>query len=480
MGSLCEDLWVEILGRLSSEKDLVPCMSVSKLWHRIASDLWVRRFWAQSPPLGVYFRTIQNHSSPFMLTMVDKVPSYLPSINYISLYNYHNMDDNLESTSGYHLCTLFNGLSCLFECYKRGWQFYRHYKHDHDDHDDQYLHGCNGLLLLLKSGTYQFCVCNPITTQQIPVPKACVHQNHEHFCAALAFDPSESPQHYRVVRIDYSESVSSTSNSVMFDIFSSKYGQWVRHRLQLDPGFTEGFEKVKLCRQFFYLRGKLYSLAMSWKILCIDLKTVEASALELPVPEANKTGAMGCLGVSMDLLCYIKRMPSSKFHDLVVWYYDDRCESSEWTRRYNVSCGLLGYGIKYQGYDYDDTVEPYAISPSSDVLFFGTPNLISCYHLKSKKYKPVCHLSPSKIVPDYFWVLRACFVPFYQLGNKAVVPEVKGIEILTAEAQCEEEKDVDKVEVINVKLCDRHKKPLPPLIYPSEITEMYLEFECPM
>lgn len=55
----------------------------------------------------------------------------------------------------------------------------------------------------------------------------------------------------------------------------------------------------------------------------------------------------------------------------------------------------------------------------------------------------------------------------------------EGIKILTAEATCEEKKDDDKVEVINIKLCHHRKKPLPQLIYPSEINKIHLEFNRP-
>ena len=295
------------------------------------------------------------------------------------------MDDNLKYTRvfGGHFGYMesYASKKHLWQLFDRQWSKTGRHPFEYTDRDE-YLNGCNGLLLFLKSTTYQFYVFNPITRQQVPIPKPTVHQNHDqHFCAALAFDPSESPHHYRVVRIDFSES---TSNSSLLDIFSSEYGHWVRHRLQLDPGFIEGFEKFKLSRQFVYLRGKLYSIAISWKLLCIDLDTVEACALELPVPEADKTGAMGCLGVSMDLLCYIKRMQdrAENIHNLVVWYV---------------------------GYAYDDRLEPYAISPSSDLLFFGTPNLICCYHLESRKIKFVfATLQVSKIdTPACFLTLRA-------------------------------------------------------------------------
>ncbi|PRQ47730.1 putative F-box domain-containing protein [Rosa chinensis] len=423
MGNLCENLWIEILGRLTSEKDLVPCMSVSKLWHRITSDLWVGKFWAQSPPLGLFLRTAAN-------TTVGNLKYHC--MNYISLYNYHDIEDNLESTrvfvfgQPYYDIEDYRDQKMILQTFGREWHYPGYYDDDEDDgvldddykpaDRDQYLNGCNGLLLLLKSATHQFYVCNPITRQQVAIPKARVHKNHDdqHFCAALAFDPSESPHHYRIVRIDFSpEPASSASDSSsLIDIFSSEYGQWIRHRLQLDSSLTDGLKECKLCRQFFYLRGKLYSITMSWNLLCIDLKTVEASALELPIPVADRTGAMGCLGVSRDLLCYMKRMPdkSSRFHNLVVWSY----EKGEWIPRYSVSCHLLGEGILDDlGYDYYDTMEPYAISPSSDLLFFGTPTLIYCIHLKSENMKFVGETSCKIDTPACFLTLRACFVPFH-------------------------------------------------------------------
>ncbi|XP_040369680.1 uncharacterized protein LOC121051411 [Rosa chinensis] len=475
MGDLCEDLWVEILGRLSSEKDLVPCMSVSKLWHRITSGLWVQRFWAQSPPLGLFFRTATTST-----TTVDKV---LHRMNYISLYNYHAMEDNLESTR-----------SCGGQFYdeesyrtkKSHWQYFdrQWYKPGataESTDRDEYLNGCNGLVLLMKSATYQFYVCNPITRQQVAIPKACVHQNHDnqHFCAALAFDPSESAHHFRVVRIDYS-----ASYSAVLDIFLTEYGLWVRHWLQIDPGFTEGFKSSKLCRHFVYLRGRLYSIALSWNLLCIDLNTVAASALELPVPEDEKTGAMGCLGVSMNSLCYMKRMldNSKDFHNLAVWYNVE--ESGEWILRYSVSCRLLGYGFQSRGYDYDDSMEPCAISPTSDLLFYGNPNLICCIHLKSEKMKFVCETISKIDPPASFLTLRACFVPFYTQLNKRndvstpLATACERTEILSVEVPYGKQEDGESVEVINVKLYDSlQKKPSPSLVYPSEIMGMHLKLE---
>ncbi|KAL6125497.1 hypothetical protein ACLB2K_073554 [Fragaria x ananassa] len=443
MEDLGENLWNEILSRLSLEKDLVPCMSVSKLWHRIASGLWVQKFWVQFPPLGLFFRCATTTTTY--------------RTNYISLYNYHRMKDNLEKTRVcvgvfypyYHDTESYRDRKFLWQLSDREWVKPLPTAQPITDRDE-YLNGCNGLILMLKSATHEFYVCNPIPGQQVAIPKPRVHQNQDHqqFCAALAFDPSESPHYYRVVRLDCSQE--SSSGSALMDIFSSEYRQ--------------------LC-----------SISMSWKLLCIDLDAVEARALELPLPEADRTiGTMGCLGVSMDLLYYMKRMPdnSSPFDRESIVYEKDTV----------FRVFFLGSQMYYLGYDYEDVFEPYAISPSSDLLFYGTPNLICCYHLKSTKIKFVCETIPKAKMdtPACFLTLRACFVPFhtrlYKRNVDVSTPLATGFKdakLLTVEVvQPGKQEDSEPVDVINVSLYDtlrRKHLPLPPLVYPSEFTEMHIE-----
>ncbi|CAN6575739.1 unnamed protein product [Malus baccata var. baccata] len=315
------------------------------------------------------------------------------------------------------------------------------------------------------------------------------------FCAALAYDPVES-DHYRVVRIDYFHSQQQTTSittTTSIDIFSSHSRQWVRHGLRLDPAFVEGFKRFKLCRKFFYLRGVLYSLATSGKLLCIDLNTVEARAFQLPPrpvleeedhDDDDKT-MVGCLlGVSMDLVCYVNRDASDNFY---FWSYDDRpgCESGDrWTLRYSVYGMALRMKVffasdgKYN--QRHDTLVPFAISPNSHVLFFGTRKLIFRYDLESRrKLKLLQETRLNIAVPGYHFscfMLRACLMPFYGLDHaqKSVgspfpaAQEVsKGAKILSEEiaCQCDTEKDswighVDSYFVYK----DRR-----PFLYPSEM-----------
>lgn len=204
------------------------------------------------------------------------------------------------------------------------------------------------------------------------------------------------------------------------DIFSSQSGEWIRHGLQLDPMFIEGFKSSKVCSRFVYLRGVLFSLASSGKLLCIDLNTIKARAFELPhVPEDddNHDVTMACLGVSTDLVCYVKRDRSNNFR---FWSYYDRCESvDQWTLRHTLSGERLEWRFPRDG---TPVFKPHAISPYSHELFFGTSKRILSYNFESRRLKLV-HQTEHKIAPpgSHFpsFTLRACLI---SLGERNAGP----------------------------------------------------------
>ncbi|RXH81260.1 hypothetical protein DVH24_005174 [Malus domestica] len=361
----CEDSLFDVLCRLS-QRDLVKCKMVSKSWqwHRIISRVWLRMFWPRSPTVGLFYRTIHSCGMYQLLSLV-------------YLYDYPFFKSPESSSPlvdwGGELCR---------------WQ--------RRDFSDNLRDSCNGLLLLFNPTTYQFCVSNPITKQHASIPLPVVEAEEADFCAALAYDPVES-DHYRVVRIDYFHSQqqpTSITTTTPMDIFS---------------------------------------LAISGKLLCIDLNTVEARAFQLPPcpvheekdhDDDDKT-MMGCLGVSMDLVCYVNRDASDNFY---FWSYDDRpgCESGDrWTLRYSV-CGMtlrmkvfFASDVKYN--QHHDTLVPFAISPNSHVLFFGTRRLIFRYDLESRRKLKLLHKTQLDIaVSGYhfpFFTLRACLMPFYGLDH---------------------------------------------------------------
>ncbi|CAL9016387.1 unnamed protein product [Prunus brigantina] len=122
---------------------------------------------------------------------------------------------------------------------------------------------------------------------------------------------------------------------------------------------------------------------------------------------------MGCLGVSMDLVCYVKGDSSNAFR---FWSYDDRCD--QWTLRFTLCRKISTYrcmAITFR------RLKPYAISPNSHEFFFGTPILICSYDFKSEMVTFVhepksCEIAP----PDYhlpFFALRACLI---SLGERNV------------------------------------------------------------
>ncbi|KAM1807081.1 hypothetical protein ACFX11_030139 [Malus domestica] len=416
---MCEDLWFEILCRLP-QLDLVRFKMVSKSWHRIISQVWLRKFWLQSPVLGIYYLTLGHSEDEYHL-----IP---PLINYASVV---------------HFC---HSQTCMTS--------------------DRYLDCCNGLLLLFNPCTHQFCVSNPITRQHVSIPvvsSAAEHDGRNLFCAALAYDPIES-NHYRVVRIDFSQQPASSTpspTSLDMDIFSSQYRQWVRHGLQLDPIFIEGFKSFKLCRHFVYLRGVLYSLANSRKLLCIDLNSIKACALELPYVAEDADDHMGammaCLGVSMGKVCYVRRESSGTFR---FWSYDDQqCKSVDrWSLKYSVMSRRIldlisrkDINLGYLGFARPVFI-PCAISPNSNVVFFGAQDfihpeyqeyqnrVISCYDFQRRKLKIVDISCLRSVVPPdqqrAGFTLRANLTSLYGLDgprNAFSTPLPKGAEVLSAE-----------------------------------------------
>ncbi|KAM1529331.1 hypothetical protein ACFX1Z_018549 [Malus domestica] len=434
---MCDDLWFHILSRLS-QLDLMKCKIVAKSWHRIISDVWLRRFWSQSPIIGLYYRTLWPADDD----------TYL-QLNYVCLHHNYN-----------YWTTFWN--NDILEPDKLVVTQVR-------DVSDSYLDCCNGLILFFNLRTCQFCVFNPITKQHVSVPIACAHER-EHFCAALAFDPLES-NHYRIVRIDYSPQSKSSGCPVptptptltlMMDIFSSQSGQWARRGLQLDPNFVDGFKTSKVCRHFVYLRGVLYGLASSQKVLCIDLNTVKARAFELPrvLGDDDKTGAtMGCLGVSKDLVCYVTCDSSKTFR---FWSYNDRRESGDqWTLKYSAVWNGWVWGSDTMLIPSADIVlKPYAISPNAHVIFYGTSELIFSWDLESHKGELFDEPMIGKIAPPGydlpFFTQRAFLIPFYSLGERNIAGStplsgsfLKGAQILSAEAlPCECDK-LDSVQVVS-------------------------------
>ncbi|TQE03771.1 hypothetical protein C1H46_010578 [Malus baccata] len=342
---------------------------------------------------------------------------------------------------------------------------------------DHYLDCCNGLLLLFNPCTGQFCVSNPITRQHVSIPvvsSAAEHDGRNLFCAALAYDPIES-NHYRVVRIDFSQQPASSTPSptaLDMDIFSSQYRQWVRHGLQLDPIFIEGFKSFKLCRQFVYLRGVLYSLANSGKLLSVDLNSIKACALELPCVAEDTDDHMGammaCLGVSMGKVCYVRRESSGTFR---FWAYDDQqCESVDrWNLKYSVMSqrilDLVSRKELHLGL-FRPVFIPIAISPNSNVVFFGPQDfycpkyrvfcgaqdfycpkyqeyqnrVISCYDFQRRKLEIVDISCLRTVVPPdqqrAGFTLRANLTSLYGLDgarNAFSTPLQKGAKVLSAE-----------------------------------------------
>ncbi|XP_060668046.1 uncharacterized protein LOC107412490 isoform X1 [Ziziphus jujuba] len=424
MENLREDLLVEILVR-TSEKDLVRCKCVCKLWHRIISkeaNLLLRRFWPNSPISGIYFRTLLL---PKRSQFTRPCCSRSERLSYIDfLIQFSDVTDiNFVSLAP----------ETEPERIQPSWIL---------------IDYCNGLELLFDSSFWQYVVFNPTTKQQSYIPKAFEHSKKFHFLVALAFDPIES-LHYRVVRMSDAKPIGKYEQigpnaSLVLDVFSSETGHWVRHRLQLGTIFTRN--SVLFWRHFTYIRGVLYWMVSSSNILCIDFNNLAKTPTRLlHVPyrekavlsrvnnsesEVNSADMckIGCLGVSMNHLYHCRRI--SKLGAFCVWFYVDDGNSNgpgEWVLKFSVSYRYLQDIIfDYLSLRRKIWIEPIAVSPTADVLFIGTKDWILSYHFESKKLQLVYGGAPNRGVDCYFFPLSmlrkcTCLVQFYKLGEGTAV-----------------------------------------------------------
>ncbi|PON39735.1 F-box domain containing protein [Trema orientale] len=433
MENVSEDLLVDILHRLTDEKEVVRCMCVSRSWRRMISDVLRLRYWEQSPVAGLYFRTMENPKHIRRKSPASEKQEYIRDL--ISHSELHDINYVSVPLQAHH--------------------------ERHPNADAYFIDCCNGLLLLFDSNYDIYYVWNPFTRQRGDIPKPPNSQSPSNiYCAALAFDPAES-SFYRVILIgcttNYSESESDHDDFYLIDIFSSETWEWNRSRLKLDPFFIRD-SKSKFTVPRVYLRGVLYRMASSRKVSRIEINSTlpnHRSPIELPpIPQVEKrvvkiagletfvsteiasideSGAVGCLGVSMSCLSYCKR----EWTIFSVWlYHEGHCEEDmgEWILRYTVSYYHLVSESYYMGsYTYSSTLwmEPFALSPNSDVMFFGTSERILSYNFKSDELQFVyhkdlfgkkCYSSPTVIPGCFFPVLtfRICLVPFQVLDKRSV------------------------------------------------------------
>jgi F-box interacting protein len=352
--SLPDDVLVEILCRVTDRKHLIRLKNVCKSWNNLITDACVRKISASSPLHGfIYLAKKIRFGKPY----IDYIPfAITPAV----------APEPHEFVKSYSSLLPFEPA--------RG----------------DFLDCCNGLLLFVEGCTLQYYVCNPATKHCVAIPRDSMLENI--IFAALAFDPSTSP-HYRVVCFDYSES----RPPVRLQVFSSETGNWTGH----ETPFGYSKKKCKVVKHCIYLDGALYCISTSKHIICFELNRGNSRAIELPEKERLDPNGSGCVGQWRGHLCYSDLVGTAFYF----WLLEDRCKNDRWTLVHNINVDYLGKlwlqrdnMITIGRFGKISSFRPFALHPTSDVIFFGTPGVMLSYHLEDKRLKLIYRTKKDRLI----------------------------------------------------------------------------------
>lgn len=202
--------------------------------------------------------------------------------------------------------------------------------------------------------------------------------------AALAFNPDES-LYYKVVCFLNGPNCSVAKRSGL-DIFYSETRKWIRCWLVINCPEVYGVTWVK---RSVYLAGMMYKIAISNHLLYFDLEALTGRAIELPYTE--RSGAVGFIGASKGVLHYANQ----NRYMIRIWHFDLHCKRRYfWILKHCISINNLA--TKHPGgwnllmYRNTYKLMPYAIHPTSDIIFIGIPKMMFTYHLKIGKLELFC------------------------------------------------------------------------------------------
>ncbi|KAL3650416.1 hypothetical protein CASFOL_006819 [Castilleja foliolosa] len=202
-----DDLLIQIIRHLSL-KPLVQLRLVSNNWNSLISDSKLR-LWHNRAAVGLIFERL-DYGHSYILSLDKSIIS--PPIR------------KMTPT-------------------KDPW--YQHCK---------IMHSCNGLLLCVSNPahnlTQKYYVCNPTTKKYTALPQVVFDNTNESICGmSLAFDPSNSVPHYKVVCV-----IRSLGGLLhFFEVYSSKTGSW-----------RESGELFKAYAHFDFEDGVYWNRAIHW------------------------------------------------------------------------------------------------------------------------------------------------------------------------------------------------------------------------
>ncbi|XP_011033121.1 PREDICTED: F-box protein At5g07610-like [Populus euphratica] len=339
--SLPDDVLVEILCRVTDRKHLIRLKSVCKCWNNLITDACVPKISDSSPLRGFIYHVWRRVSSG--KTYIDYIPCAMtPAV----------APEPHEFVKSYSSLLPFEP-AC-----------------------GDFLDCCNGLLLFVEGSIPQYYVCNPVTKQCVAIPRDFTLEDT--CSASLAFDPFKSP-HYRVVCFDYSE----PKGPLRLRVFSSETGSWTIQ----ETAFGYGSKKARLAKHCIYLDGVLYRQSASKLLLCFDLNRGNSRAIELPEKERLAPNDYGCIGLSRRHLCYSDLVGTA----LHFWLFEDRCKNDRWTLIHNINVDYLGKHVHrldrttIARFGKISALRPFALHPTSEVVFFGTGGAMLSYDPEDKR-----------------------------------------------------------------------------------------------
>ena len=138
---------------------------------------------------------------------------------------------------------------------------------------------------------------------------------------------------------------------------------------------------------------QIICLAFSKVLLCFDLNEVNARAID--IPEKERCDNLGFVGTSKGCLYYSNRNGSH----FSFWMLEDCLNASQWVLRINIRVDYLDlfpegrYLFKHKRHR---LFKPYAIHLASEIILFGTPEMMVSLDLNQRLLLQVCRLPPGK------------------------------------------------------------------------------------
>ncbi|GMP66367.1 hypothetical protein CsSME_00026750 [Camellia sinensis var. sinensis] len=297
------------------------------------------------------------------------------------------------------------------------------------------LNCCNGLLLILHRSSIpsssvpsQYYVCNLATKQCVAI---LVNPNHlDPIYVVLAFNPVESPpnntnNNYKIVRFASSASTASVTHPSELDVFSLVIGKCVNHPVPLQPE-PEVYGFKWLCKSV-YLDGVLYMLSYAKYLLCFDLNADNLNPRVVKLRNKGKALGVGFIRMSKDCFYFSNHVDNA----ILVWSLD---HDHQWILKHSICIDdlvWLHHGRILDCYRLSLLLMPYALHPSSEVIFIAIPRLIVSYNLKTNQFNVFYILQENMNLIDdgcFFFPYSRCLVVLNDFTQMNDIPRNKGLE----------------------------------------------------